>query len=335
MLSVYLDLQPVGERPEERPDLIKLRARLHLIGQTLWPRGPVYEEFERDIAHVEHYLQEHLPASAQGLALFVASNHQMFWVWPSSEPFTFEVTFRPTPQVYQLTRQIAEHHTALVALRDCQTLRLFTLRYGVLTEVADLSKDAERMRARPSGGSGEFRYERHLLQQQHAHTETMAALIDRYAACEGAEHILLIGQAEDTHALLKALSPTIVDRAMVTSLPLDIESLPTDICHAVLPLLEWLEQDDARVVADRVVEAVQAHGLGVLGREETQAALAQGQVATLVLTADAPLAVEQRDVLTRQAIATDATVEVVEHHDVLDRFGGVGAVLRYRLPPTG
>ena len=58
ILSIYLDLHLEGERPEVHPDLVHLRSRLHAIEQTLWPRGPQFDDFQADVAQVEQFLQD-------------------------------------------------------------------------------------------------------------------------------------------------------------------------------------------------------------------------------------------------------------------------------------
>jgi peptide subunit release factor 1 (eRF1) len=69
----------------------------------------------------------------------------------------------------------------------------------------------------------------------------------------------------------------------------------------------------------------------VAGLEATREALGNGQVDLLLLDAAAELDDDHRNDLIRLAATTGADLEVVEGHSGLSRFGGVGALLRYRL----
>ncbi len=92
-----------------------------------------------------------------------------------------------------------------------------------------------------------------------------------------------------------------------------------------------MEADASTAIADQVVAAVRSDGLGVAGIDATRQALGNGQVDLLLLEANSDIDDEQRNELIRLAATTGADVEVVEAHDGLARFGGVGALLRYRL----
>jgi len=103
------------------------------------------------------------------------------------------------------------------------------------------------------------------------------------------------------------------------------------LADAIDDVLQRMEADASTTIADQVVAAVRSDGLGVAGLEATRRALGNGQVDLLLLEANTDVDDEQRNELIRLAAITGADVEVVEAHAGLTRFGGVGALLRYRL----
>lgn len=111
---------------------------------------------------------------------------------------------------------------------------------------------------------------------------------------------------------------------------MDPRALRDEVAREVALLIAQAEHEDDHAIADQLVEAVQADGLGVNGLEPTRAALEHGQVDVLVLDDEVPLDSSTRNDLVRLAATTDADVEVVTQHLVLRELGGVGALLRYK-----
>jgi stalled ribosome rescue protein Dom34 len=103
-----------------------------------------------------------------------------------------------------------------------------------------------------------------------------------------------------------------------------------DVQSEVAPLLAELETADDHAIADRLIEAVRADGLGVSGLKHTRRALEYGQADVLLLAPETADDLEDRNELIRLATQTSATIEIVEDHDEFLAMGGIGALLRYR-----
>jgi hypothetical protein len=328
MLSVYLDIRPQGEQPEARGDLVRLRARLHAIAHTLGPRGPQVTAFQQEVAMLQAYLAQPLPGDAAGVALFVQPDRCD--VLPAAVPFTFEVAFAPTARLYQLARLLDDHETAVVALIDHQTVRIFALRLGGIHEVERLRTEARAMRYLHAGGRGEWHRAHHEAEHQRQFAREIAQAINDVMTAEAGQHLILLGQEDAIAGVRAELSPALSTMLTTFSLPLAIDSLPQTVQQIVAPVLEQTEEEDSQALADRVLAGVRVHGLGVVGYPAVQAALRAGQVAVLVLTPNAPLSAASRDTLVQLAVNTGAHVEAVAQHEALQAAGGVGALLRYR-----
>jgi hypothetical protein len=97
-------------------------------------------------------------------------------------------------------------------------------------------------------------------------------------------------------------------------------------------VLQRVQNEDATDLAERVIGAAEADGMGIVGAEATRRALELGQIEELVLDSgpDAELQEETAEDLIRLAAATDAGIRFVDHAGLRER-DGAGGLLRFRL----
>ncbi|HEX5504950.1 MAG TPA: hypothetical protein VFW96_20190 [Thermomicrobiales bacterium] len=332
VLSVYLDMRPhaTGENPTRRAGEVILADRLREIAKTYLPRGPELDSIREDAARIEHYLADEYDVAADGLALFACAGRGVFEAVEVGVPFENQVTAAPQPDLFQLARHVDEQETAVVAVVDSNTSRIFVTRRGVLREVGGADEDPKYFRTRPMmGGLNQANYQRHNANLRAEFARETAAEVARLVAAAGASRVVLAGDAVAIPLLQKALAPRVA--ALVRDvLRLDIRAPRDEVAEEVQQVLAAADAEDARTAADRLVGAVRAGGLGVAGLDETRTALEHGQVDELLLDPSTALDEATRGELVRLATLTGATVEVVEGHDDLRRLGGVGALLRYR-----
>lgn len=333
VLSIYLDMRPhaTGENPALRTSDVVLKDRLREIEKTLLPRGPALEEFRKDAERVQHYLEEHAEPWLEGLAIFACDRHGLFEVLEAGVHFDDQVVLELHPDLFQLAHLIDEQETAVMALVDTNTARLFVTRRGFLEEVPGPDDDPFGYGKRKAGAINQMRYQRRAENKRKAFSREAAAAIEKLVQHEGASRVLLAGDAVAIPLLHQSLSPQIEPLVHEEILRLDIRTPRHEVKEEIRPLLDQIEMEESHEVADRLVEAIQAQGLGLSGLQETRDALEHGQVEVLVLANDAPIDEEARRELVRLATNTSARVEVVQGHDELQQLGGVGALLRYRM----
>lgn len=333
VLSVYLDVRPhtTGENPAMRTAYVVLKDRLRVIEKTLLPRGQALDDFRDDAARVRRYFDEHAPAWPAGVAIFACNRARLFEVLETGVPFEDQVVLEPVPDLYQLAHLIDEHETAVVALVDTNTARMFVTRRGVLHEVGGPDEDSFWYRQRNTGGLNHKRYQRRIENRRLDFAREMATALEDLVKHEGATRVLLAGDAVAIPLLHKALSPRIEPLVSERVLSLDIRTPRADVHDEIAPLLAQTEADESHSVATRLIDAVREQGLGLVGVQETRDALEHGQVETLVLAAEAPIAAQERNELVHLATRSGAALEAVQGHEELNEAGGVGALLRYRL----
>jgi hypothetical protein len=137
MLSVYLDMRPhaTGENPAVRAGTVILRNRLREIEKTYLPRGAELDSIREDAHRIDRYLEDEYDVAADGLALFACAGRGVFETVEAGVPFEDQVTVGPQPDLFQLARLVDEHETAVVAVVDSNTSRIFVTRRGILHEV--------------------------------------------------------------------------------------------------------------------------------------------------------------------------------------------------------
>ena len=333
VLSVYLDmrLQATGENPTVRSGLVVLKDRLSEIEKTLPPRGPEFESFRFDVDRIEEYVARDFGPDAQGLALFACAKRGLFVEVEASVPFENQVTVGAAPDLFQLARLLDDLETAVVALVDTNTARLFVTRRGWLDEVGGPNDDPKYYGKRQVGGWSMARYQRFTDEVRARFAREVADELDRLVERTGATRVILAGDEVALPHLRNALSRRVSDLLHDETLRLDIRASPDAVQEELAPLLAAAEAEADKALGDQLVGAVRGDYLGVAGLKATRRALEQGQADTLLLDAGADLDEEARAELIRLAATTSAEVAVLENHEGVRQLGGVGALLRYRI----
>lgn len=333
ILSIYLDMRPHegGESPGLRESLVVMRDRLREIERTLKRRDDL-DALQADVAQIESYLATGFPTEAQGLAVFACAPAGLFETVAVGAPFDTQVTFGERPELYQLARLIDDMETAVVAVVDTNTARLFVVRSGFVNEVGGPDRrDNDEFRKHKQGGWSQARFQRHIQNNRVEFQKTAAEAIEQLVQREGAVRLIVAGNEVAVPLLKQALSQQMAQLLHEETPRIPIRAGGDAVRSEVAPILARLEAEQDLTVVERLVDGVRGGGLATSGMKQTRRALENGQVDTLVLAADADLPQEQRNELVQLAATTSASVEVVEGNETLRELGGVGALLRYRL----
>ena len=136
------------------------------------------------------------------------------------------------------------------------------------------------------GGWSQARYQRHVGEYHQQHVKEIADVLDRVVRAESIEQII-IGGDDVFVSLVRSEFPQHLLEKVLDIIPLDIGAPERTVLAATLDALRQKDAETDAQVVDRLFEAVRGSDLGVLGAEDTLAALQLGQVDELVITADA------------------------------------------------
>jgi peptide subunit release factor 1 (eRF1) len=190
-------------------------------------------------------------------------------------------------------------------------------------------------------------YQRHARQVRARFASDVARDIEQLVARERVIQVILTGEIEALPLIRAALSPSVAKLVRVIPRSLaagaaEFTVPAADILEEIQPFLQEAKAEQDRSVVERLVEAIQSDQLGVAGLEPTYHALTNGQVETLILLAGdtqsaaqpGKISSETRAELIALAARTDAELAMVNDSPVLQRLGGIGALLRYRSAPS-
>jgi hypothetical protein len=331
ILSVYVDTRPEahGERPGERNELTVVRDRLNAVADSLDAHGPARESFEADRKRIEQLVGTEEINETDGVAVFGGSHIGLWEAIGARTQFDTQVAAGPTAELFQLARLLDDAVSAVVAVVDTNTCRLFVTRRGGLAERGGLDEETAEHQRHDTGGWSQARFQRHIDMQDRRFAAEAAEALDRLVQREKPAHVLLAG---DERAI-SYLDPELPERVrpLVEHVArIDMRATPEDVREEIAPILAALEEADGRDAVSRAVAGHRAGDLGVAGVNATMAALEAGQVDELVVDETAQIDDELRAELIRQASLTDAHVEVVRDHPELAGHEGVAATLRYR-----
>src|SRR5690242_21132822 len=185
-------------------------------------------------------------------------------------------------------------------------------------------------------------------------------MLERTVRDEGIEQIILAGDEAVVIPLLREQMPKPLEEKVIDALTLTINTPEHELLEETLTAFRQHDSLTDMEKVERLLNEYRADDLGVGGVPETLAALSNGQVEEMLIAAKAdsiqfdkeevekvlklydvdgalPEELDQRtvaDELVRRAnVLSSARVTFIEESTRLERIGGVGAFLRYRIGP--
>jgi peptide chain release factor subunit 1 len=332
ILSAYLDVRPEahGERPAARAELTVLRTRLDEIAGSHDPHSDARESVDADRERIDRLLEGEDLRGVEGIAIFACDRIGLWETLKAQVAFDTQVSAGPTADLFQLARLLDDQVSAVVAVVDTNTCRLFVTRRGGLTERRGPNEAPDEHRRHQAGGWSQARYQRHIDMQDKRFAREASEALDRLVAREKPAHVLLAGDERAIVVLDAELSSSV--RPLVEHVArIEMRATAAEIREEIVPILSALEEADGQEAADRALAGWKAGALGTVGIDGTAAALDAGQVDELIIDETAELDDELRNELIRQASLTDARVEIVRDHAALRHHDGVAATLRFRI----
>lgn len=361
-ISLYVNTQPDETGRENYHSF--LRKQMEEITGTFPPHSPEHDSLTRDVERIKTYLMEDVRKSANGVAIFACAAADFFEAIQLDAPIErHRLSVSNYPDIYPLAR-LADQYPAYAALvADTNTARIFV--FSLNRQLSEEEISGQKTNRSQVGGWSQARYQRHIdnIHAQHA-KETVEAL-ERIVREERIEHILLAGDEVVIPLLREQMSQQLAEK-IVDVLRLDIKTPEHEILLTTLEHMREQNTEEDIQKVQQLVNEYRAGGLGVVGVQKTRAALEIGQVdellisalsseikgkpaktpgvprmvktpsvvATAVATGTPEVetnAVAIADELVLLARRTAAKVTFIEDPALLAEFGGVGALLRFKL----
>jgi peptide chain release factor subunit 1 len=364
VVSLYLNTQPNEHGRDQYQQFVrqefKARSRTYPAG------SPERASLDADLERIATFLETELQPSANGVALFACSAGELFepvqLVAPIDQHWLY---IGDTPHLYPLARVESQYPRYAAVLADTNTARIMVFATGELVTQEDIQ--GQKTRRTSQGGWSQARFQRHISNFHQQHAKDIVEALDRIVQNEGIDQILTAGD-EVILPLLRAEMPKHLSDKIVDHMKLDARAPLSDVLAATMEAMARQNERTDREKVDAAVGGYRAGGLGVVGPEDTLEALIKGQVDELLLTANVdrlqnissenaaamandstllepavetaaggeaaqadPQVVRLADEFVTRAKQTGATVTFIEDPSLLQDYGGVAALLRFRI----
>lgn len=366
VVSLYLNTQP-GQTGRDQFQTF-VRKEFAARGRTYPSGSPDRESLDRDLEKISRFLQVDLDPAANGVAIFACSAAELFETVQLTAPIEQHWLYiGDQPHLYPLARIESLYPRYAAVLADTNSARIMVFSTGEL--VAEAEVKGTKTKRTSQGGWSQARYQRHIENFHVQHAKDVVEALERIVAREGIERILLAGDEVIT-PLLREQMPKAIAEKVVDHVRIDTNAPVDDVIRASLETMKRIHGRTEREKVEAAIGAYRGGGLGVLGPEETLAALVKGQVDELLISATlrqlervgtvatrgaaaearaampepavesaaggeaagaSPDAVRLADELITRATQTSAAITFVEDADLLADYGGVAALLRFRI----
>src|SRR5215211_5865395 len=258
--------------------------------RTYRPHSPEHASFSADVERIKRYLANELQSSANGVAIFACAGADGFFeAYQLDAPIEeHRLYVAEQPHLYPLARLHDQFPRYAAVVGDTNFARILVYSTGQVIRQDEIQ--GVKTKHTKVGGWSQARYQRHVGEYHQQHVKEIADVLDRVVRAEGIEQII-IGGDDVFVSLVRSEFPHHLLEKVLDIIPLDIGAPERTVLAATLDALRQRDADTDAQVVDRLFEAVRGSGLGVLGAEDTLAALELGQVDELVITA-------QPDILT-------------------------------------
>jgi peptide chain release factor subunit 1 len=359
VISVYLDLDPerFATGPARASQIRSLLDDGHRIVDGLDGLG--HEDkisLREDLKRLDAFLSSpDAPfKGARSLALFCSGLDDLFEVVQLARPVPGRIVIEPAPYVEPMIAAL-ENRQWLVALVNRRTARLLA---GSPEGLRERERRDDDVRGQSEvGGWSQANYERSAEEDALHHLRGVAEDVNRRWRAERFDRVVLGGPQEVVSRFEEMLADEVRSRLVPEKVDVDITSATeAQVRTAVEEIVVKDERRGEEEALERLSDAVGAGRRGVIGLKDTLEALNERRVQTLLLSpvfdghgrrcpscgmlvgedirrcpADGTNtdAVEHaREAVVEAAIAQDAEVMVLRHHDDQPPHG-IAAILRF------
>lgn len=358
VISLYLNAQV--NQHGKRNFAPFVRKRMAEVKRTFTSQSPERESFMEDFVRIERYLEDEPRRSAQGIAIFACSAaNDFFDVGQFDVPFERNrLTVSDRPHLYPLARLNSQNPPYAVVVADTNSAHIFVFAVRQTVGRRDVQNvDSKEPRWR---GLKQNQFQRHIHDFQLRHAREVVEVLERTIRDNQIERVIIAGDQETIVPLLREQMTREVEDKIIDVLALGVETPEHQILEESLAILRQHDSLDDMQKVQRLMNEYRADDLAVVGVPQTLAALSNGQVEELLISARAEdlvfdkaeaenvlkiYRVDDRPLpqLDARAIADElvrlaqqvssAQVTFVEDATRLKDVGGVGALLRYRISP--
>jgi peptide chain release factor subunit 1 len=356
VVSLYLNAQ--ADEHGRHNFLSFVRKQFPERAKTYELNTPERKSLDADFVRLNRYLEQDIRSATQGIAIFACSAANNFF-----EPVQLEVPIEHNrlfiydhPHLYPLARLLDQYQRYAVVLADTNAASIFVFALGRAIKHTELQN--VKTKRTQVGGWSQMRFQRHIENYHLHHAKEVVDILERLVRDERIEHVMLAGDEQTIIPLLREQMSKELSEKVIDVLKLGIDTSERELLEESLIAYRRHNSLSDMEKVDHLLHEYRADGLAVAGVPQTLAALSNGQVEELLITASTDtLQIDKSEVgkvlasygktgvetedLDQRTVADElikratelssARITFIEDDSVLKNIGGVGALLRYRV----
>lgn len=373
VISIYLDAQAGQNGRDAYAAWLKTQFYEYSVQ---FERSEELQQKYKDVQErINNFLANEAETSANGIAIFASvEENGLFETVQLEEPFPNNRFFVfDRPHIFPLVRIVEQNPPYAVLWADTNKADIYI--FGgedMLSAENDTHAKVEEIKSETMsrtkvGGWSQARYQRHVENFHLQHAKETVAELEKLLRNSKVECLVLCGDETTVMPVLRPQLSKETEEKVIAVLNMSQYASEDEIrekTHEAISI-ENAVKDKEKV--ERMIGAAKSSAqLGTLGVKDTLAALSNGQVEELILSAsfdairyrerevqevlreyapgddnsasdELPVASEKRqigDELIIRAINSAAKIVFIEDDSMLSEAGGVGSVLRYNMNAT-
>lgn len=285
ILSIYLDVDQTDMSNLNRGFEVTLRNLLNQCESGLAEESkPAFrEDAKKVIAYISEYTPQH-----RTLIVYCDVSTDLFWARSIRVPLPNRCFWERRPYLRPLFEAQDEYERYGVILTDRAHARLFTVSFGEMEENKEALAGADVKRFDSSSSDhllSQSTFQRNAEEHAKWHLKHVAEMMERLAAEQRFDRLVLAGPKEAVAKLQDLLSPNLQKRVIGT-MALAVNAKETDILEATNRLVAQRERQDEASVVERLLTAAAKQQQAVIGLPSTIEAAMEGRIMSLVYTDD-------------------------------------------------
>lgn len=323
VVSVYMNLQKDAAELREFT-----KHRVILLKRTL-PQEQL-SHFQQAMERIGRYVAEELDRTAQGAAIFARNGTNPFFLalqFKVSPPNMIAVGSHPN--IYHLVELKDTYHRYLVVVMNDKGVRILEVNLGEATKQLwtvqpELREHLGQTWTRPQ-------YQHHRELQGETFIQEEIKVLDRVMSTGGYTHLILAGKSSGR---LRGALPDHLFAKFVDVVDISRGANVQDIVARTIAAFVEKEEQESMEMVERLVREIKTDGLAVAGAEATLEALQFGAADVLVVAQSFDPEFRVKGEMVILAEQHRCKIEIVNQSEALDRLGGVGCLMRYRISPV-
>jgi hypothetical protein len=367
-LTVSLDWRPSGSDPEYRGSMQLFEQETKRIQQEHWPRGDVFDSLGKDILRMRDWLANRVDPATKGVFIVANSGADIFEAVTLGMPLQSRIIAGPIPALMPLARLDEDNPTYAVLLADQQNAYLSLISQGHrVEELAMASSDYPRKQA--TGGWSQRRFQQRADERIMALGRQISEEANGYLKEHGVEMLVVAGDDLITGVLDRTMPDDLKDLIIATirldiqatteeivdaTLPLAEQAEAARERISVETVVDMAQSGGAAVTGSHLVINEDFHEdgwvdfvqqrygagenrdvfAGATDKFEAVPIIVEEEMVRLAIRSGAEIdvihtAVPMKDEDPNRTLPEAGEIPRAPAAEILDKFGGVGAVLRY------